>query len=685
MGKLNRRLGFWVMGLVALAIAYQFQGPARIAVGEKSADPFVEGFSFRESGPFGTFRWSGATARLAFFGIGERGGVLKIRFAAPLGHVLLRANDHLLTPAPIGDAAVQEYVFPIDRTWVGLAGDLTVSLQSTTFTAPPDMRQLGVQVLSASFEPQGGLVVPSPRTVIYALLALAVCLAIARAWTGSTGAAYGFGLVAVVGTGLGVARAPLQAAWLLQVVFWFGLALLGMGWLMIWLLRRFCTVDARTLRIVGLLCLGAFAVRLPFATTPGYAADVQDFLVWAYKVTRYGLASTYVFTDGLWNPNYPPVSLYAFQVLGHVYRRVFAPDFVYPATSGDPALRAVSSNIAVLADPVFRTLLRMPAVMADLVTGALIFVIARRKLAPERSFLIAAGYWFNPVVIYNSSAWGQIDALYTVFIVLAAALVETERAGWAFLALALGGLTKPQAFVFGPLLLLRAWQRQKRRGLLAATLGGSIGMVLVMAPMIAAGAGPSMIARFGDWIGDYPELSLNAHNFWWFLLHGSVATHDTAIAFAGLSYRTVGLLLFAFVYGLALIRLLRQPAADVWPVAAYVGLAFFFFPTEVHENYGFAVLALLACATVTETRFGLLYLAMTLTMLANYVLHDPGLIPRFGLAAPDTQLLNVRWANSAINALTFAMWTLGLLWAVVSRRRLAASSPGGGKTTGTPT
>jgi hypothetical protein len=666
-GRVGWTVWFWAIALAVLTFAYQFNAPVRIAVGEKSADPFVQGLSFRESAPFGMFRWSGATARLIFDGIGDRGGVLTIRFAAPQGHVLLRANGHLLTPEPIGSAAVEEYVFPIERAWVGPGGNLVVSLESETFTAPPDTRELGAQLVSASLAPQGGFVLPAPRTAIFALLALAICLLIAKVWTGSTKAAYSAGLAGIAGVGWGLARAPLQAAWLVEVVFWFGLAVVGIGWLIAWLLRRFYPVDARTLRIVGLLCLGAFAVRLPFAMTPGYAADVQDFVVWAYKVTRYGLASTFVVTEGLWNPNYPPVSLYAFQVLGHVYQKLFAPDFLYPATTGDPALRAVTSNIAYLVDPIFRTLLRMPAILADLVTGALIFVVARRKLAAKWSFLIAASYWFNPVVIYNSGVWGQIDAMYTVFVVLTVVLVEIDQAGWAFLALVLGGLTKPQAFVFGPLLLLRVLQRQRWRGFLLATLGGAMGVVLVMTPMTAAGAFPSMIARFGDWVGDYPELSLNAHNFWWFILHGNVTAQDTAIAFAGLSYRTVGLLLFALVYGLGLVRVLQRPGGDLWPVAAYVGFAFFFFPTKVHENYGFAVLALLACAAVTEVRFVLLYVAMTLTMVANYALHDPDLIPRLGLAAPDAQLLNVRWANAAINTLIFGVWTAGLVVAAAFR------------------
>jgi nitric oxide reductase large subunit len=134
----------------------------------------------------------------------------------------------------------------------------------------------------------------------------------------------------------------------------------------------------------------------------------------------------------------------------------------------------------------------------------------------------------------------------------------------------------------------------------------------------------------------------------------------------------VGLLLFAAVYGLVLIRALRQPGSNLWLLAAYVGLAFFFLPTEMHENYGFPVLALLACAIATDLRFVLLYVALSLTMVANYALHDPDLFTRFGLSGPDTQLLNARWANAAINALIFGVWTAGQ---VCKLHRISNKSP----------
>jgi hypothetical protein len=61
---------FLAVAVVAVSLAYQSRRPVEIAVGEAGANPFVEGFSFREQAGLGSYRWSGPAARLLFRGIG---------------------------------------------------------------------------------------------------------------------------------------------------------------------------------------------------------------------------------------------------------------------------------------------------------------------------------------------------------------------------------------------------------------------------------------------------------------------------------------------------------------------------------------------------------------------------------------------------------------------------------------
>ncbi len=667
----------YLIGLVFLLIlAYQFDSPLRIDVGARSANPFVEGFSFREvAGSIG-YRWSGPQARLYLRGIGNQEGTLHIQAGAAAGPVTLRLNGQEVGFSTYPGELGTQYTVPVSRALVGLGGDLVVTLESETFTAPPDTRELGVQLVSASFERGSGPVIPAPRTALYIVLAVVLAYSIGRAWTGSSKAGWGIGALVAMMAAWGIAQARMETVYLARTLCWLGVAIYGGGWAVVWLLRRFYPVEDRILRVLGLFVLAAFLLRLPLAMTPGYITDVQDYVVWSYKVARFGIGSAYDVVEGLWLADYPPVLLYLFWGLGELYQELFAPDFLYPVVAGDPALRAVTTNAALLADPIHRTLLRLPAMVADLVTGALIFAFARRSNPVRISFLLAAAYWFNPVTIYNSAVWGQTDAVHTLLVVLALALVETKRSGWGFFALGLGALTKPQALVFGPLLLVCAFQRQRWRGVLLAGAGGALGLALAAAPMVAAGALQGLLAHLGSTVGHHPVVSANAHNLWWFVLRGKIGMESTAALVGGISYRTMGMLLLAAAYGLALGAVLRRSDRPMWPLAAYVGFASFVLPTEIHENYGFAVLALLAVAMLTDRRYSWLYLALTMTMVANYALQDPNLYELLNLHSPEAQLAAARWLNALANTLIFGGWTA---LEVVNLRRTPGRGLGPGR------
>jgi len=656
-------LGLLCLTLAVIFVAYQTHLPMEIDLGLAGANPLVEGFSFREDGPDGRFRWSGEQAALFFRGIGNQAGFLHLRLDSPTGHFLVQLNGRQVPFESLPGGAGQQVALAVNRDQVGPAGDLVVGLETDTFSAPPDVRNLGLQMVSAVFEPQAGLVIPAPRTVLLIVLDLTLLLGIVRAWSGSWRIAWAVGLLALFAVGWGLACRRVETAWIVRVVFWLQclVILLALAWA--WVLRRFYPIQPRTLRWLGLALLFALAVRMPLAAMPGFITDVQDYVVWSYKLTHWGLGSAYVVVDGLWIADYPPVLLYVFQAVGRVYQALFAPDFLYPVSAGDPALRAVTANAALLADPVHRTLLRMPAVLADLLTGSLVFVLARSNTTERSAWLISISYLFNPAVLYNSGLYGQTDAVHTLLVVLSLALVEVARAGWGFFALAVAGLTKPQALVFGPLALLRTFQRQRWSGLVRAGTGGLLGLVAVMVPMAASGALSGAVAQLRSTVGHHAVLSANAHNLWWLVMGGKIGIEDTALSLGGVSYRAVGLLLLAAAYGLALATLLRKPSGDSWSwmSAAYVAFAFFVLPTEIHENYGFAVLALLAIAMATQRCAIGLYLVLSVTSVVNYALHDPQFFHWLSLSAPDVQLAGWRILNSAINVLALVVWTLWLL------------------------
>lgn len=666
-------LALFVLALIATTLVYQLPVTTGIDIGSGNDEPFVQGFSFRENLPdTSNARWSNGHAEIHFVGLGAPDGTLTLRYAAPrpngAAHVALTAND-VQRDIPPPSADFQTYQIPFTRADIGIGGDLNLALDSDTFSQPPDARQLGLLFDGARFQSNGAPVIPSPRALLYVSALAVLALFIARAWSGDERVSIAASILTILVSTLALYLARIQTAYFLAPLFWFALFLFGASYLLTLALNRLTNVlpapalSSRTVRLLFVAMFLAFAFRMIFATMPGYIVDVQDYVVWSYKTVTYGLGTMYASLDGLWISDQSPGLNYVLHGMGLLYRAIFAPDFLYPGVAGDPALRGISDNPALLADPIQRTLLRLPVLFADVMTGALIFATARKYVADKFALLAALAYWFNPAVLWNGAYWGQTDALHTLLILVCFLLiVYTPRVGLAFFILGIAAFTKPQAMFFGPLLLLGAYRVDHLKGVARAILFGALGSALVLLPVVLVGGTDGLLAYFGDTVGHHPILTANAHNLWWLLFHNDISLADTTALFPGapLSFRAFSILLFGIAYLVLLFKAWRAPLEQFFLYGAFVAFAFFMLPTEIHENYGYALLPLLAVAMLQDTRAIVLYVAISATMTLNYALHDPAVFERLGLNNPDEQLAASRWLNSMVNVALFILWSVFL-------------------------
>lgn len=662
-----------LLALIATTLIYQLPVTSVIDIGSGGDEPFIQGFSFRENLPdHSNVRWSNGHAQIHLVGLGAQDGTLTLRYAAPrptgTARVSLTAND-LARSSTVPSADFQSYEIPITRGDIGIGGDLNLILDSDTFSQPPDTRELGLLFDSARFQFNGLPVIPSPRALLYVSALAVLAFFIARAWSADERVAIAAGLLTILAAVFGLYLTRIQTAYFLAPLFWFTLFLCGSAYLFTIAMKRLTNVlpapplTPRTLRLLFLVMFVAFAFRMIFATMPGYIVDVQDYVVWSYKTVTYGLGTMYASLDGLWISDQSPGLNYVLHLMGLVYRSIFAPDFLYPGVAGDPALRSLTNNPAALADPIQRTLLRLPVLFADVMTGALVLTTARKYVADKFAWLLGLAYWFNPAVLWNGAYWGQTDALHTFLILVCFLLIVfTPRVGLAFFILGIAALTKPQAMFFGPLLLLGAYRVDHLKGVARAIFFGALGSALVLLPALIVGGTDGLLAYFLDTVGHHPILTANAHNLWWLLFHNDISLADTAALFPGapLSFRAFSISLFGIAYLLLVFKAWRAPLEQFLMYGAFVSFAFFMLPTEIHENYGYALLPLLAVALARDARLILLYIAIGATMTLNYALHDPAVFERLGLSNPDEQLALARWVNSMANVVIFAVWSLYL-------------------------
>src|SRR5207237_7398627 len=104
-------------------------------------------------------------------------------------------------------------------------------------------------------------------------------------------------------------------------------------------------------------------------------------------------------------------------------------------------------------------MLRLPGLVADLLAGAFIFRVLwkRGSVSFNAALLATTAYLFNPALIFDSAYWGQTAAIHVLFMLLSVIAADRRRYDWAGAALAVAILTKPQAVVVDPVVVLLAF------------------------------------------------------------------------------------------------------------------------------------------------------------------------------------------------------------------------------------
>jgi hypothetical protein len=212
--------------------------------------------------------------------------------------------------------------------------------------------------------------------------------------------------------------------------------------------------------------------------------------------------------------------------------------------------------------------------------------------------LVCGLYVFNPAIWYVSVRWGQIESVYTLFLVVAVVALERGAVAPAGLAYTVAMATKLLGVALAPLLVAWTITRFGWRAL-ATGLGVAAATALVIvSPWLAAG-------RIGEllhhaYIGlptEAPKVDVSAYNLWYLLFAGRVhdASSHAHVPLLGVRYQTVAIALFGAFAVLVVTLALRRSGGVALP-AAILSLGLFMLLTQAHERYLFPVLAFVLLA-----------------------------------------------------------------------------------------
>ncbi len=329
-----------------------------------------------------------------------------------------------------------------------------------------------------------------------------------------------------------------------------------------------------TAALAGILLIG-IVIRLVLMPAEGLRDDTDQFVGWVHHIVASGLGALY-------EPN--PAGPVTFgPVMGYVWAGL---------ATVDAGLRAATDA----SDPAIRTVMKAPAVLADVGLALLVAYALRNR--PTWAVVGAAGIMLHPAVIDVSAWWGQYESVYALTALAAAILAINGRNGWAAAAITVALITKPQVL---PLLVPFAawfWATGGWRGIARAAVVGAGVAVVLWLPFVAAGGPAAYLSNLGEYQGNiFAVASLRAWNLWWLLqvaVAGGAFVSDDTLVLGPLTLRQGGFLIAGLLGIVITLTVLRRPTPRtlVLALAASV-LVSFSFLTQMHERYAFGAVVFL--------------------------------------------------------------------------------------------
>ncbi|GIM27772.1 hypothetical protein CPJCM30710_04380 [Clostridium polyendosporum] len=345
-----------------------------------------------------------------------------------------------------------------------------------------------------------------------------------------------------------------------------------------------------TLPGVGLL------LRISMATfIEGHPFDVNIFKSWATTAAN-NLSQVY---SNSRSSDYPPLYMYILFLIGK-----------------SVSIPAVS--------PYFTLLIKLPSILADIVTSLVIYKLARKYVSLEISMLVSAFYIFNPAVFINSTIWGQVDSFFTLIIICSIFMLSEKKIGLSSALFAAAVMMKPQGIIFLPVLFFELIRLKNLKSFLKTVIFALITTIIIILPFSLNQDVFWIFRLFSNTVSEYSYASVNGFNF--FSLIGKNYTKDTATMFI-LSYHSWGMIFIVIITALSWFIYIKGNSRVFAFAAALLQIAgVFTFSVDMHERYLFpaAALSILSFIYLKDKRLLLLAAGFSCTIYINtyYVLYE---------------------------------------------------------------
>ena len=325
----------------------------------------------------------------------------------------------------------------------------------------------------------------------------------------------------------------------------------------------------------------------------GYPVDINCFLSWGATMGQTGPAGFYSTTSFC---DYPPaymLILWLNNACSQLLKSLCGG--VLPSWTSDTAI------------------LKLIPSLCDLGLAYCVYRVSRKQ-ENDRIYasMLALLMAFNPVLLLNSAAWGQVDSVLALLLVLVAIFAMRNQWQWVMPCFMLAVLAKPQALMLGFLglsAIVIAWlkgDRTVRRKMLVGVGCAAVLALLIILPFSINQKPGWLLAKYTDTLSSYPYATVNTANLY-YLFGFNWRPITSSAAF-------IPCVLLAFValcWALSCAFVLRRKGAVCWmlePVIYGIFTVFFLCCSFLHVTWSVmgtgAMAFCVICTTLLYIRSG---------------------------------------------------------------------------------
>lgn len=373
--------------------------------------------------------------------------------------------------------------------------------------------------------------------------------------------------------------------------------------------------------------------------------DILRYRDWARISYIYGFADTYK-TDhlsfGTLPNNQPPGSLYSISLMYNT--NIVASKAILKIT------HSKEGTLDWVNGPLFNFFLRLPSIASDILIGFLIYKIIIKEKNKKHAILGASLFLFNPIVLYNSSFWGQMDSLNNLFFYVSLFLLLKRKYFFSILFYGLSLYIKLSLLPLIPIFFVILFCFKKRIYQLLPPVISTIIIIIILT--LPVSLNPWWLTNFfaNNHLSEMRNITSFSFNFWWLIFKPFIEIGKPSDIFNFSQIQLIGspldrtkfmqttlsswgYFIFAILISPFIIKMFLQgkkllSTANIFLIFSIAALLSFLFLPYMHERYLYPFFPLMATYVGLTYKKIWIYIPLAIMNFINlYIVWHPFMTP----------------------------------------------------------